>query len=186
MWLRKYNKSVMRKKLEPGLSYFDLIKSSNEEYLNKKKMVISDCDGVLTDGTSLYDQDKKSLKVYGAYDSEMIKFLKTQGWEFMFVSKDLLGFDITSKRISDLNCHIVEADEVLRDELVKNHVNAGYTVLFVGDSLTDIRSMSDATYAACTKNAPEIVYEYTDYTSKNKGGHGGFGEILLWIHNTLK
>lgn len=176
----------MRKKLEPGITYFDLIGSNNKVYLNKRKIVISDCDGVLTDGTSLYNKDKKSLKVYGAYDSEMIKFLKTQGWEFLFVSKDKLGFDITTSRIMDLDCKIEEADDTERDTLVKKYINLGYIVLFVGDSLTDIRSMSDATYSACTKNAPEIVYEYTDYTSKNNGGHGGFGEILLWIHNTLK
>jgi len=97
---------MMRKKLNKGQTYFDIISSDNDKYLRSKKIVVSDCDGVLTDGNAIYSIDRKSYKIFGAYDTEMISFLKTQGWEFIFVSRDPSGIDITKARINDMHAEL--------------------------------------------------------------------------------
>ena len=76
-------------------SYFDKISSKEEKYLKAKKIIISDVDGILTESSSYYTTDGKVMKKFGAYDTEMINFMKTQGWDFLFVSKDKNGLEIT-------------------------------------------------------------------------------------------
>ena len=66
-----------------------------------KKIIISDCDGILTDGTSIYTSDGKIGKVYGSYDKEAIKEAHDNGWEFLFVSNDSNGWPITKKRLTE-------------------------------------------------------------------------------------
>ena len=175
-----------RIKLDKNTTYFDLIKSNNATYINSKKIVVSDCDGVLTDGNSVYDKTGKCQKIFGAYDTEMISFMHSQGWEFIFVSRDPSGIDITKARIKDMNCSFEAMSGEERANLVNKLLKTHEIVLFVGDSLSDIPSMSNATYSACTNNAVEQCKLYCDYISELNGGHGALSEILLWIHNKLK
>lgn len=174
----------MRKRLEPGQTYFDLIKSDNQSYLDKKKIVISDCDGVLTDGNATYSVNGKVEKTFGAYDTEMMSFMRTQGWEFLFVSKDKTGEGITTTRVKDMNSPLIITDGPGRANIVEEKVKEGYIVLFVGDSLSDIQAMSAATYAACPNNAVYECRGYVDFVSPVNGGHGALGEILMWIHRS--
>lgn len=90
---------------------FDDWFSMKAEYTNKKypkykalkKIVISDCDGVLTDSKSVYSKDGKFSKVYGAYDKEMMAFLRNNfGWKFIFVTDDKAGQEITFSRLMHL------------------------------------------------------------------------------------
>lgn len=176
----------MRKKLEYKQTFFDTIKSNNEIYLNANKVVISDCDGVLTDGNSIYDKDGKVQKIFGAYDTEMISFMQTQGWEFQFVSRDPTGMDITKTRVNDMHCKLDVMSGQQRADLVYVLSKEPIITLFIGDSLSDIQAMSLATYAACPKNAVSECKSYVDYISSHDGGHGALGEILMWIHKELK
>ena len=177
---------IMRRYLPNGKTIFDIIAPTNQAYIQKKKIVISDCDGILTDGTSIYDSTKKSFKTYGSYDSEMVTFLKKYNWDFVFVSKDLKGFDITNKRIEDMHCKLTQANEFERANLVKYYKEEeNYLTVFIGDSLSDIMALNNADIACCTSNAFYKVDEYCDYQSKKEGGHGGFGEILYWLNEYL-
>lgn len=181
-------KLLKRQKLEYGTSYFDTIRSNNPSYLNMKKIVVSDCDGVLTDGNSTYNIDGKIQKTFGAYDTEMISFMQSEGWEFQFVSRDPSGIDITRARMYDMHSTLSVMSGQERADFVYELVNNGNydVVLFVGDSLSDIQAMSVATYAACPNNAVDQCRFYVDFYSRLCGGHGALGDILMWIHNTLK
>jgi hypothetical protein len=68
-------------------SYFDKIASKDEKYLNAKKIIISDVDGILTESSSYYTADGKVMKKFGAYDTEMINFMKTQDSGISIFSK---------------------------------------------------------------------------------------------------
>lgn len=161
------------------------------EYVNcRKKFVISDCDGVLTDSKSLYTKDGKFAKSYGAYDKEMMELMLDLGWQFIFVTTDKAGASITDARLSHLEkisnkiSHMV-ADAKARAKLVESLVEDGSKVLFVGDSLSDIEALNIATWAATTANAPIQVKEFCDYASEYDGGSGGFADILYAVHREI-
>ena len=160
--------------------------------IKSKIYAVIDCDGVITDGTSIYDGEKKFAKTYGSYDKEMTNFLsQSLGWEFMFVSDDKAGLDITRTRVEHLmkkndRIHFANMNWKERlDHLKDMKLKVDFTV-FVGDSLSDIPSMSVADYAGCPNNSPDMVNPYCNYRSYLDGGHGGLADILWNIHLMLK
>lgn len=177
-------KNKIRKVLEAEYkSYFDKISSKDEKYLNAKKIIISDVDGILTESSSYYTAEGKIMKKFGAYDTEMINFMKSQGWEFLFVSKDKNGLEITKRRILDLKCVFGEADVNTRIDIIKDKKIIYDFVVYIGDSLSDIVVFREADFAATVNNAPDIVKEYAQYTAKHNGGFGGFADICFYLHN---
>lgn len=190
MWFKS------RERLPIGLSWHDMMKKHAIETFSKYtdtnlKVVISDCDGILTDSKSLYTKDGKFAKVYGAYDKEMLEFMLDLGWRFIFVTTDRAGAPITESRLTHLekisptmiSHQVLGAKE--RANLVAKMIEDGYKVLFVGDSLSDIEALSIATWAATTTNAPDIVKKYCDYVSDLNGGNGGFADILYKVHEEI-
>lgn len=155
----------------------------NKEYRFKKKIVISDCDGILTDGNIPYDGLKKPFKIYGCHDKEMVHLMSSIGWEFLFVTNDKGGLNITSNRIvtSLMGARCKFADPEMREELVKKYVEDGYYVVFCGDSPSDVKAASYAHLACTTINCFEPVQEYFKFVSRHEGGHGGFAEILWYV-----
>lgn len=147
-----------------------------------KKIIISDCDGILTNGTSIYTEDGKIAKIYGSYDTEAIKEAHDEGWEFCFVSNDSNGWLITKKRLTEYQnrgwCNFQLASAKDRQELVQNYKKAGYYVVFVGDSISDINAGLCADFFATTANGFDEVKEHCHFISNREGGNGGFAEII--------
>lgn len=185
-----------REHLESKVSWLDnevqLANKIADQYTKSlKKVIVSDCDGILTDSKSIYTADGKFAKTYGAYDKEAMEFMLALNWKFVFVTTDKAGAGITEARLTHLEkmspdmitYHVLGAQE--RANLVENLMNDNYKVLFVGDSLSDIGALNVATWAATTSNAPKTVKKYCDYVSELPGGSGGFADILLAIHENI-
>lgn len=156
----------------------------DQKYRYKKKIVISDCDGILTDGNIPYDGTTKPFKTYGCHDKEMTHVMRKCGWDFLFVTNDREGYEIAKNRVSSSlkeTCKTADAEE--RIELVKKYKEEGYYVVFCGDSPSDLKAASEADLACTTSNCFDPIQAYFDYVSEHEGGHGGFAEILWW---TLK
>jgi 3-deoxy-D-manno-octulosonate 8-phosphate phosphatase KdsC-like HAD superfamily phosphatase len=148
----------------------------------------------LTDGRHYYNKYEKKLKSYGSYDKEAIRFITDyRRDEIFFVSDDKAGWDITNIRLSHLKNNIENSHKIMFDnisaegryELVENAINRKdifkhiENVVFIGDSLSDIKAMSLATWVGTTANAPRHVHYYVDYVSKYEGGKGGFADIIF-------
>lgn len=185
-----------REHIQPGKSWHEIMVEDAKivvpEYVACiKKVVVADCDGILTDSKSLYTEDGKFAKTYGAYDKEMMELMLDLNWKFVFVTTDKAGSKITTARIDHLrkidpeNISLQVLGPHDRAELVKVMIQTGSKVLFVGDSLSDIEALNVATWAATTSNAPEEVKKYCDYASGLAGGNGGFADILLAVHKEI-
>lgn len=175
----KTSRRVMRE----DLTWADYFKSNHtSEYIKLKKIIISDCDGILTDGNMTYDENRKRFKTYGCHDKELFNIAKDLGWEFIFVTDDRTGCDITDRRISNsFKLHVTEANSKEREELVKKYKDAGYIVVFIGDSPSDLNAAGRANICATTDNCFEYIKSFFHYVSKYQGGHGGFGDILYQL-----
>lgn len=169
--------------LKEGLTWADYFKSKHTlEYINMKKIIISDCDGILTDGNMTYDENRKRFKTYGCHDKELFNIAKDLGWEFLFVTDDKTGYDITDSRISNsFMLHVTEANPKEREELVKKYKDVGYIVVFISDSPSDLNAAVAANICATTDNCFEYIKPFFHYVSKYQGGHGGFGDILYQL-----
>ena len=151
----------------------------------RKKIVISDVDGVLTNGQSIYTVDGKVGKVFGSYDKEAVIYARQFGVEFLFVSSDKNGWPITSRRLSEWAekgwCEYMLADDVEREKIIEEYKNKGYYVIFIGDSISDIPAGEKADCFATTYNAFDKVKAKCDIVANRNGGNGGFAEIIYNI-----
>lgn len=177
----KFNTS--RRMLKEGFTWGDYIKSKHTlEYINMKKVIISDCDGILTDGNMTYDENRKRFKTYGCHDKELYNIAKSLGWEFLFVTDDKTGYDITDRRLNNsFMLHVKEANPKEREEIVEKFKACGYIVVFIGDSPSDLNAATAANICATTDNCFEPIKPYFHYVSKYQGGHGGFADILYQL-----
>lgn len=186
------SKFTTSRRVLQGTSWMEYMKSKHtQEYINMKKVIISDCDGILTDGNMTYSDCRKEFKTYGCHDKELYKLAKSLGWEFVFVTDDRTGYEITDSRTtSSLGQHVYVYDGKSREKLVDQYKNGGYVTVFLGDSPSDLNAASAAHMCATTDNAFEPIKPYFNYVSPYQGGHGGFADIiyqlLLLDENDLK
>lgn len=156
-----------------------IINKYSKGYVSMKKVIISDCDGILTDGNMTYDENRKRFKTYGCHDKELYKIAKALGWDFRFVSDDRTGYNITDRRVSNFtDCHVDMLNAEQRKDLVEEYKEKGYLVVFLGDSPSDLNAASVAHICATTKNCFPAIKGFFHYVSEYEGGHGGFADIL--------
>lgn len=167
-------------KLKSNETWKNLLNSGSKKFKDTKKIVILDCDGIISTNESFYSKDGKVMKSYGCYDTEMLHFCHNNiNWDFIFVSADKKGYDITNKRVNtDLHYNLYNYNGKERCELVNKYKNEGYITLFIGDSLSDIDSCSAADFSATVNTAPQLVKSYCDYISDKNGGYGALADIL--------
>ena len=183
-----------------------------DEYIDADKVIISDCDGILTDGGHYYDENGKCMKRFGSCDKEAMRFMIKCGWSFLFVTSDPTGEEITKRRLDDWDVyerHISQILDVSTFELEGNYFNSephvkknfirsvdwidrgalvsaykkkGVFTVFIGDSLSDLHAASRADLFCTVDNALDIVKENARIVSKKMGGFGGFADLMYKIH----
>ena len=151
--------------------------------LKHVKLVVTDVDGVLTDGSLYYGPDGECLKRFNARDGLGVRLLQKAGIQVAILS----GRDCPAlrKRIKDLG--ITEA--VLgrldkRTALVEIMKRCGVTaeeVVFIGDDVPDMEVFEFCGVSVTVEDAPEFVKERADLVLEKYGGNGAFREVVSYI-----
>lgn len=156
-------------------------------YCKAKKIIVADCDGVLTNGQSIFSSEGKVFKTYGSYDKEAIRFMQSVGWRFDFVTDDLAGYQITSARLRSWKLQEPsQFDWKERANYIDGLRADGWFVLYVGDSVSDLEVGKHACAFYMTRNGSDLIKSKAAYVSRKKGGEGGFADILYRIHDDYK
>lgn len=147
------------------------------------KIVISDVDGCLTNGTYIYTVDGKVAKTFGPHDNDGVKLLKANGYDVIFISADKRGFPITKRRIEDMNCPIFNVSEPDRVNWIKNYIaNNGYTFsAFFGDGIGDIPVKDVVNIIGAPANARHEMKSIANVVTDSVGGQGAFLDFAQYI-----
>ena len=150
------------------------------ERLKHVKLVVTDVDGVLTDGGLYYSPDGECLKRFNARDGLGVRLLQKAGIQVAILS----GRDCPAlrKRIEDLG--ITEA--VLgrldkRTALVEIMKRCGVTaeeVVFIGDDVPDMEAFELCGVSVTVGDAPEYVKDRANFVLNSYGGRGAFRELV--------
>ncbi|MCD4772341.1 MAG: HAD hydrolase family protein [Bacteroidales bacterium] len=146
----------------------------------KIKLVLTDIDGVWTDGGMYYDEQGNEFKKFNTSDSAGVLFLKKLNipigiitgentnivkrryeklkidYLFMGVSDKL---SIALKLCADLNITLEEA-------------------AYIGDDINDIELLKNVGVSATPSQAPDYVKKYANIVTLKKGGEGAFREFV--------
>lgn len=147
------------------------------------KLIITDIDGVWTDGGMYYDQTGNEWKKFNTYDSAGVLFCKNLNIPVAIISGE--NTDIVRRRAAKLNIDFVFLgvnDKVTIAENLCKNLNISFDeVAFIGDDLNDIHLLKKAGFSAVPLSAPDYVKAYADVIIECKGGDGAFRQFVEYI-----
>lgn len=147
---------------------------------NYKYTFILDCDGVLTDGSFLYDKDGKAYKRFGADDADALKLISDKV-QIIFVSADHRGMPITQKRVEDMGFELKHIKSKERLKWIHDHYDLNNTI-YMGDSFEDIPILKSVFLGICPKNSLQCVKDAADFVCTHIGGDRAVAEACIWIN----
>ena len=157
----------------------------NEKQLKKIsqiKMIVSDVDGILTDGTILVSHDRE-FKSFHVEDALATSLLKLAEIPVSFISAR--ESEATTKRLDELKIKHYFQGYINKvsalDEIISIY-NMNYEdVLYIGDGFVDIPVMEKVGFSVSVPNAHKEVKESADFITQKSGGEGVLVEVVQYI-----
>jgi 3-deoxy-D-manno-octulosonate 8-phosphate phosphatase (KDO 8-P phosphatase) len=154
-----------------------------ERRIERVKLVLMDCDGVLTDGRIMLLPDGDEQKTFHTRDGHGIVLLHRAGIKTGIISGRTSG--LLERRASELGINflrqgtwnkIKDFDEILKEA----NISADETA-FIGDDVTDIPLMERVGFAVAVEDAVKETIDAAHYITNNKGGFGAVREVADMI-----
>jgi 3-deoxy-D-manno-octulosonate 8-phosphate phosphatase (KDO 8-P phosphatase) len=146
----------------------------------KIRLLLMDCDGVLTDGRLYFSSRGEELKVFDVQDGQgivswiragnMVGIISGRNSEIVDRRAAELGIQIVRQNV---NNKIERAREIWKETGIEPQATA-----FVGDDLPDIELMEAAGFGIAVANAVDEVKAAADHITKRRGGRGAVREVI--------
>ncbi len=151
--------------------------------LAKIKLVITDVDGVLTDGGLYYTREGLVMKKFNVKDGLGTRRLKEFGFGCGIISSD--GSDLIEIRNKRLKMDFLITDTWNKLEKIKEVCEENNLVLenvaYLGDDINDLEIIKGVGFSAAPSDAVDIILETVDHVCKRMGGDGVFREFAELI-----
>ena len=144
------------------------------------KLILTDIDGVWTDGGMYYDQEGMELKKFHTYDSAGVLFAHQLGIPVGILTGE--DTNIVKRRADKLKVDYLylgckDKVTVAKDLCSKLGITLA-DVAYVGDDLNDIALLKLVGWAGVPSSAPEYVKNLANVLLVKKGGEGVFREFV--------
>lgn len=149
------------------------------------KLVITDIDGVWTDGGMYYDQTGNEWKKFNTSDSAGVLFLNLLNIPFAIITGE--DTKIVKRRADKLkikHLYMGVKDKVSIAENLCKELSVDLSdVAYIGDDINDILLLEKVGISCAPANAPSYVKNRVDFVTETKGGDGAFREFIEYILN---
>lgn len=157
--------------------------SDTERKCQHIQLILSDVDGVLTDGTLSYDNQGMESKNFHARDGQGIKLWQHAGGHFGLVTGR--SSQIVRLRASELDITLVRQSatdklEVVREILEQMRLSFDQ-LCYIGDDLPDLPAIRHAGFGVAVADAVPEVLEAADYVTQLPGGRAAVRETIELI-----
>lgn len=144
------------------------------------KLVITDIDGVWTDGGMYYTADGDVMKRFSVKDGWGVIFLRQLNIPVAILTGE--NTPIVQKRADKLKiqyCFLGVKDKVAQAEALCAELGIAWAdVAFIGDDLNDLPLLRRVGFSASPSNTPEYVKRHVHYVTTAHGGYGAFREFV--------
>ena len=144
------------------------------------KLVITDIDGVWTDGGMYYTVEGDVMKRFSVKDGWGVIFLHKLNIPVAIMTGE--NSQIVQKRADKLkisHCYIGVKDKVAQAEEICRELGITLDeVAFIGDDLNDLPLLRKVGFSASPCNTPDYVKQEVKYVTVAHGGHGAFREFV--------
>ncbi len=144
------------------------------------KMLLFDCDGVLTDGRIVLGNDGIELKFFSTTDGMGIKLWHISGHMAGCITGRASG--ALSKRaeelkFEELHQNIASKNETLK-KIMENRSLKPEEIAYVGDDVNDLPVGTKVGLFFVPANHHPSIRPYADYVLTSEGGHGAIREVV--------
>ena len=149
----------------------------------KIRLILTDVDGVLTNGERLFSSKGEILKKFHVHDGMGINLLLRNGINTVIVTKE--NSSIVEKWSKDMNVAQtfmgIKRKELVLPKVCKKFKLKPEQIAFIGDDVNDIPLLNIVGVSASPHNAIKQVKEHVDYVCTNNSGTGAFREFGDYI-----
>jgi 3-deoxy-D-manno-octulosonate 8-phosphate phosphatase (KDO 8-P phosphatase) len=140
---------------------------------------VLDVDGVLTDGSIVYDAEAREIKSFHVWDGFAVKVLQKVGFEVAILSGR--RSPVVAHRAAELGVREVLQGHLKKRpaflELVERSGKRADEFCVIGDDLPDLALFELAGLAAAPGDAHPLVQERAHYVAQRGGGRGAVREV---------
>ena len=144
------------------------------------KLILTDIDGVWTDGGMYYDQTGNEWKKFNTYDSAGVLFAHQRGIKVGIITGETT--DIVSRRANKLKVDYLFQGAKDKLSIAKSICEAEGIALsdvaYIGDDINDISLLQAAGIAGVPTSAPTYIQNFATLQLTKKGGDGVFREFI--------
>ena len=176
----------MKKKIEALLRRLKVSPARKTDHrlegIEKVKLVISDVDGVLTDGSMYYTESGDEMKRFHTYDGMAFNLMRERGIKTALITSE--DTNMVSKRAKKLKIDylyqgrrhggkLAAIEEICRQENITLQ-----QVIYIGDDINCREALSAVGYAFCPANALADIKALPNVIPlERKGGEGAVREM---------
>ena len=154
-------------------------KGVKKKNIKKIKLVITDVDGVLTDGGMYYNQEGECMKKFNTKDSMGMELLLQNKIKSILLTREnskIVKERAKKIKIAELYSNISKKEEML-PEISKKYNVTNVEIAYIGDDINDIEIMKLVGFSATPMDGNFAVKKISNYICKTNGGQGVFREI---------
>ena len=146
----------------------------------KVKLLLMDCDGVLTDGKLYFSKDGEALKVFHVRDGQGLVIWHSAG----FLSGVITGrkSKMLEKRGSELGIKYLKqsSEDKLKDfeKIILDAKVSSDEVAYLGDDVSDINLLNSVGFPVAVNDSVEKVRSCARYVTLKRGGDGAVREVV--------
>ena len=147
------------------------------------RLLLSDVDGVLTDGKLIYSGSEVETKEFHVRDGLAVKLWRSCGFQFGFVTARTS--DMVARRADELQIdYLVQGRakklEAIEEIAAENNIGLK-DVAYIGDDLHDLQAIQQVGFGATVADAATEVAEAADFQTKSAGGMGALRELIEFL-----
>lgn len=144
------------------------------------KVIVSDVDGVWTDGRIIYLGDQREIKEFNVRDGLAVKLAQKAGIRVVLLtSRRSPALQRRAQELGIVELHQGSANKLEELQRIAARLEVALAeILYVGDDLPDLASMSRTGLSAAPSDAAPEVAAAATWKLESRGGAGAFRELV--------
>jgi 3-deoxy-D-manno-octulosonate 8-phosphate phosphatase (KDO 8-P phosphatase) len=144
------------------------------------RLIVSDVDGVWTDGRIIYLGEHREAKEFHVRDGLAVKLAQKAGITVaLLTSRRSVALERRAGELGITEIHQGAADKLVELRRLTQRLDVPLqAVLYVGDDLPDLGPIGQAGLSAAPADAAAEVREAVSWKLRKRGGRGAFREVV--------
>lgn len=154
---------------------------------SKIKILLTDSDGVLTDGGMYYTENGDEIKKFNTKDGMAFELLRKHGIKTGIITgedRSLVRRRGEKLLVDELYVGIKDKLKVI-DDICKKYDISYENIAYIGDDINDLEVIKKVGFGCSVNDAMQCIKDTSKYVTKVNGGQGAVREVVEFILNNL-